>query len=92
MGRNSDTALGKKHDDLIGLPTNPPNFCDWINTENNGGGGIEMWVVTTIWAVYSYIMASVFALKLVNDYTQRYVSPFLWDINQSKQSSNSPLQ
>lgn len=48
-------ALGEKKDDLIGLPTNPPNFCDWINTEDNEGGGMEMWIVTTIWAVYSYI-------------------------------------
>lgn len=52
MGRNSDMALGEKKDDLIGLPTNPPNLCDWINTEDNGQGGVEMWVITTIWAVY----------------------------------------
>lgn len=52
MGRNSDMALGEKKDDLIGLPTNPPNLRDWINTEDNGQGGMEMWVITTIWAVY----------------------------------------
>lgn len=87
MGRNSDTAL-RAFDDLIGLPTNPPNFLNIELIQRIMGGGGMMSCNHNLSCVQLHHGIS-FCLRLVNDYTQRYMSPFWWDINQSKQSSNS---